>query len=164
MLEADPGGEAVFMVIVNDLSSVEQLRKRFLSTSINPVILIDVKGIIQAINPVCCKTFQYQENELVGQDLSTIMLQTHANSPDSFIQCIEQKVLCLRRDGTIFSLFLTLTEAKIGDDVYYTGVMRRLSMEKKSSLNSKGTIKREGPSSTFMPEDHTASNGSSLQG
>jgi PAS domain S-box-containing protein len=179
--EAVLGGKTVFTGIVRDLQTEEQHKERLLSiltSSVDPIAQIDAKGIIQTVNPACCKAFRYLEHELVGQNVSKLMPHPHAHLHDSYMQRyattgnkkiigIGRKVRGLRSDGTTFGLFLTVSEAKIGNDVFYTGIMRDLSAEEEERealetiltsavdaivvIDSNGIIERANPacSTTF---------------
>lgn len=173
--EALLGGKTVFTGIVRDLSMEDQQNERLrsiLTSSVDPIAQIDAKGMIQMVNPACCSVFKYQEKDLVGQNISILMPQPHAQMHDSYLQRyattgkkniigIGRKVRGLRSDGSTFSLFLTVSEAKIGNDVYYTGIMRDLSAEEEERealetiltsavdpivvIDSKGIIERVNP-------------------
>jgi PAS domain S-box-containing protein len=173
--EAVLGGKTVFTGIVRDLHVEEQQNERLLAiltSSVDPIAQIDSKGIIQMVNPACCLAFKYLEHELVGQNISKLMPQPHADQHDSYMQRyattgkrkiigIGRKVRGLRSDGSNFGLFLTVSEAKIGSDIFYTGIMRDLSAEEEERealdtiltsavdaivvIDSKGIIERANP-------------------
>jgi len=92
------------------------------------------------VNPACCKVFMYQESELVGQNVKILMPEEHSNMHDSYLMNYlttgVKKVLGIgrqlrgrRSDGSMFSIYLTLSEARIGKRVFFTGIMRDLSAE-----------------------------------
>lgn len=139
--EAKIGEETFFTAILRDLTVEEQERERMLSmitSAVDPIVQINSKGIIQAVNPACCRVFLYTEHQLLGQNVSIIMPNPHAHQHDEYIARYMKtgvkkllgkgrKLLGRRRDGSTFAMFLTLSEAKIGEEVFFTGILRDLN-------------------------------------
>jgi len=103
-------------------------------------VQINKEGIIQLVNPACCKVFKYLENELLGQNVKILMPEPHASLHDSYLKNytstgvkkvlgVGRKLRGRRSDGITFGLYLTLSEAKIGEEALFTGIMRDLSVE-----------------------------------
>jgi PAS domain S-box-containing protein len=141
--EAKIGEEVYFTGILRDQSAEEQQHERMLSmiqSAIDPIVQIDQEGIIQFINPACCKAFQYQQSELIGQNVKMLMPEPHATKHDVYLNNylstgvkkvlgVGRKLHGCRKDGSTFSIYLTLSEAKINHVVLFTGIMRDLSAE-----------------------------------
>jgi PAS domain S-box-containing protein len=76
---------------ITDLKHSEQSVTRanqyvnaILSSMIEALVVIDEKGVIKTINPATCRLLGYAENELIAQNISTIVDQkddTHRNLP-----------------------------------------------------------------------------------
>jgi PAS domain S-box-containing protein len=141
--EAKIHGVVLFTGIMRDLSMEEAEHERMLAiltSAVDPIVQIDHQGVIQFINPACCKTFQYAEQDLLGQNVSLLMPQPHAKLHDSYLKNyatsgtkkvigIGRKLRGRRKDGTTFSLYLTVSEAKIDNKLFFTGILRDLSNE-----------------------------------
>mmetsp|Transcript_31713 Transcript_31713/g.94898 ORF Transcript_31713/g.94898 Transcript_31713/m.94898 type:complete len:603 (-) Transcript_31713:178-1986(-) len=134
--EATIGDQVFFTGIMRDLSAEEQERERMMAmvdSSIDPIVQINSNGIIELVNPACCKIFQYVAEELIGQNVSILMPHDHG---EAFFSSglgktigTGQKLSARRRDGSFFSVFLTLSESKVGTKTYFTGIMRDMSAE-----------------------------------
>jgi two-component system sensor kinase FixL len=75
--------------IMRDLSAEEEEKERMLSilsSAVDPIVQIDEVGVIQVVNPACCKAFQYAEKDLVGQNVSILMPNPHATMHDSYLR------------------------------------------------------------------------------
>jgi PAS domain S-box-containing protein len=138
--EAKIGEDVFFTAILRDLTVEEQERERMLSmitSAVDPIVQINSQGIIQTVNPACCRVFLYTERQLLGKNVSTIMPSPHAHRHDEYINRYMKtgvkkllgkgrKLLGRRRDGSMFAMFLSLSEAKVGDEVFFTGILRDL--------------------------------------
>jgi len=138
-----------------------------IASSIDPIVQIDVVGTILLANPACCEIFQYEESELLGMNISMLMPEPfasqHAKYMSSYMDTGKKKIMTakrrgrkllgLRKDGTTFPIFLSLSEAQIRVDdsncplftseklrvpgvkssgeytTIFTGIMRDLSAE-----------------------------------
>jgi len=141
--EAKIEGKTVFTGIIHDTSEADQERDRLLAiltSAVDPIAQIDKKGIIRMVNPACCKVFKYQESELLGQNVNILMPEPYKKLHDSYLENyvrtgvkkvmgIGRKVRGQRSDGSTFSLFLTLSEARVNNEILFTGIMRDLSVE-----------------------------------
>jgi two-component system sensor kinase FixL len=128
---------------MSDLLKEEEEHERILAlliSSIDPIVQIDENGVIQFINPACCKAFQYDAIELINQNIKLLMPEPHSKLHDSYIKNyfttgvkkvigIGRKLRGRRKDGSTFGIYLTLSEAIINDVVLFTGILRDLSAE-----------------------------------
>ena len=55
-------------------------------SSVDPIVLIDCEGTIRSANPACCECFQYDQSELIGENISLLMPQPHASNHTSYIK------------------------------------------------------------------------------
>ncbi|MBB3220622.1 diguanylate cyclase domain-containing protein [Pseudoduganella umbonata] len=111
------------------------------------IITIDGRGRIREANPAASSIFGYEGNELVGQDVATLippesraahesgLARAAAGGPPRLIGTPNVKVEGLRKDGTRFALELTITAASVGSERQFVGIMRditeRLALEQK---------------------------------
>jgi PAS domain S-box-containing protein len=140
-------GKSVFTWILRDLSAEQQEHERMMAivaSAVDPIVEINQDGIINLVNAACCSTFQYKEKELLGQNVSILMPEPHSYLHDSYLKNylttgvkkvigIGRKLRGSRRDGSTFSIYLTLSKAIINGAVVLTGIIRNLSAEEKQS-------------------------------
>ena len=115
-----------------------------LSTIVDAVVTIDETGTIRFVNPATTKIFGYAPEELIGNNVSMLMPDPYAHSHDehlhnymrtrqSPIMGIGREVVAKKKDGTIFPVFLGLSEgSRHGDRQLFTGVIRDITETKRA--------------------------------
>ncbi|AMR33984.1 PAS domain-containing sensor histidine kinase [Mucilaginibacter sp. PAMC 26640] len=114
-----------------------------IQNAIDGIITIDDKGIIELINPAACTLFDYEPDEVIGQNVRMLMPDPDKDQLDNFIFRYQdtgqsntkrtgQEVLGLRKDGTIFPFRLGLSEVQFSGRQIYTGFIHDLTNEKEA--------------------------------
>jgi PAS domain S-box-containing protein len=121
-----------------------------IASSIDPIVQIDTLGTILLGNPACCTIFQYEEDELLGKNIAILMPEPYATEHAKYMNFYMdtgkkkimakkrrgRKLLGLRKDGTTFPMFLSLSEAQVRVDgensVLFTADKCRIPGEKES--------------------------------
>jgi PAS domain S-box-containing protein len=127
--EALAGSEARMQAIVN--------------TAVDAIVTIDERGIVQAFNPAAEQIFGYSAGEVIGQNVSMLMLSPHREKHDSYIarylQTGESRIIgigrevdALRKDGTTFPVELALSEVPTGNGRLFTGILRDITERKEA--------------------------------
>ncbi|WP_017931807.1 two-component system sensor histidine kinase NtrB [Robiginitomaculum antarcticum] len=109
-----------------------------LNTIVDGVIVIDADGIIERYNPACVTIFGYAANEVIGQKINHLMPQPYKDRHDGYIKNyaasgeakiigIGREVKGLRRDGTIFPMYLSVGELPGQSGRAYIGIIRDLT-------------------------------------
>ncbi|WP_083992120.1 hybrid sensor histidine kinase/response regulator [Bradyrhizobium embrapense] len=86
----------------------------------NPIILIDARGIIEAVNPAMLAVFGYQSGELLGKNVALLMPEADAMAHDGYLRRyaetgqgniigIGREVTARRKNGTVFPAELAIT-------------------------------------------------------
>lgn len=99
------------------------------------IVVSDAGGLIHQCNAATESIFGYPWGELMGQKLDMLMGPDDVNRHDDYMQAYQQtgqkkiinqpRVLQGRRkDGTLFSLRLTVSEMRVDDEVHFVGVMQ----------------------------------------
>ena len=112
-----------------------------IETAVEGIISINKDGIIQSCNPAAEKIFMYSAKEVVGQNVKILMpapyQQEHDGYIASYLSSGEAKIIGggrevkgLRKDGSIFPMWLAVAEFQEGKQKYFTGFVRDLSAEK----------------------------------
>ena len=92
-------------------------------TAVDGVILIDAQGKVLMFNPACEKLFQYQADEVIGQNVKTLMPGHYRDGHDGYLEnfhrTAERKIIGIgrevigqRKDGSTFPMHLSVGEAK----------------------------------------------------
>lgn len=114
-----------------------------INTAIDGIIIINEKGIIELINPAALDMFGYTEEELSGENVSTLMSNPHHDKHDGYINRyletgqkriigIGREVAGLRKDGTLFPCRLSVSEVKLKSRVIFAGFIHDLTEEKEA--------------------------------
>jgi two-component system sensor kinase FixL len=120
--------------ITGTLSSGEDVTER----QRHEETLRDEKGTVQSFNPAAARIFGYSSDEVIGQKLTILMPEPdgsqHGDYLGSYLQSGEKKIIGIgrevvgqRKDGTIFPMYLAVSEVHLRDEVKFTGIVRDLT-------------------------------------
>jgi two-component system sensor kinase FixL len=119
------------------------LLKAIIDNAIDGIITINGRGIIESINPSGCKLFLCTPEEVIGQNISTLMPPPDKEQHDEYINRyqrtgsphiigIGREVTGLRKDGSTFPFRLGVSEVPFADRKIYAGFIHDLSREKEA--------------------------------
>jgi len=125
----------------NDLS-YGQLQA-VIKTAVEGIISINQWGEIKSVNPAAERIFGYQSAELIDSNIKVLMPQPFRGKHDEYISSynasgeakiigIGREVVGLRKDGSQFPMWLSVTEFFEGGDRYFAGFISDLSKEKEN--------------------------------
>lgn len=108
---------------------------------VDAIITIDQQGSIQSANQSTFRMFGYTEEELVGQNVSILMPEPYQGNHQGYVERfiatgeatiigIGRELPALRKDGSLFPIYLAISEIPVGDELYFTGIIRDLSAQK----------------------------------
>jgi len=126
----------------DDQSQAEATMRAILKTTADGIVTIDAKGIIESFNPAAEKIFGYDADEVVGQNVTLLMPEpyhsTHDEHVEDYLKTDQAKIIGYgrevvgqRKNGTIFPLDLAVSEFFLGDDRYFTGIVRDVTERKR---------------------------------
>jgi PAS domain S-box-containing protein len=128
--------------IHRELQESEQRSKAILQTMMDGLLQIDQKGIILATNDAICKMFGYEEAELVGKNINILMPEPHQSAHDGYLLNRRNsetstvigrrlELPALHRNGTIFSIDVSVNELAEENRISYIGVLRDITETKR---------------------------------
>ncbi|MBF0290430.1 MAG: PAS domain S-box protein, partial [SAR324 cluster bacterium] len=123
------------------LEESEARLKSIVNTAASGIITIDQQGIIESVNPETELLFGYLASEMVGKNVSILVpspdRESHDQYLENYLKTGESQIIGAgreargqRKDGTIFSIFLAVSEINLGDKRFFTGIIHDLSKQK----------------------------------
>ena len=108
--------------------------------SVDAIVTIDDRGLIESANPAAEELFGYREEELLGVNVSVLMpdpyrsehdgyMDTYANTGVKHIIDRTREVEGLHKDGTVFPCRLGVSEVTFGDRTIFAGIIHDLTYE-----------------------------------
>ncbi|MCG7499520.1 PAS domain S-box protein [Vibrio sp. Of7-15] len=152
------GNCRLFTGIVRDISAERQAKKlleqseekgrAIINNAQDGIILITEHGLIESFNPAAERLFGYKESEVVGKNIKVLMpspfheehdtyLENYRNSGIKKIIGIGREVEGKRRDGSCFPIALSVDEITLGNQRFFTGIVRDITQIKASELKLK---------------------------
>lgn len=163
MLDAmpSPGKEDDSRPHVAELEEQTARLQAILDTSVVAIISIDEHGIIEMANRAAGEMFGWDEESMIGRNVSILVPPPHADRHDGYIQAYLQtgirrvlgharEVMGRRRDGTIFPIEITLSETRFGDHQHFTAVIRDITARKAATLELDAAIKRLSQANEYL--------------
>lgn len=142
-------GDGQLMIEARDVtervSTAEALRDReerlhgILNTVADAIVTIDERGKIISFNKAAETIFGYDDDEVIGNNISILIGTKHSGTHDKFMNDYKtgnpstvigvqgREESGLRKDGTEFPLELSVTELMHGKKRFFTGVMRDIT-------------------------------------
>lgn len=125
------------------LQASEARYRSIVMTSVDAMVVIDERGVVQSYNPAAERIFGYAEAEVVGRNIAILMPEPYRAEHNGYIEAyqrtgirkiigIGREVEGLRKDGTIFPLELAITEWTVDGQRFFTGIMRDITSRREA--------------------------------
>lgn len=131
-------------IVANEkiLSEREAKMRTIINTVAGAIITIDNKGVIENFNPGAEELFGYESSEVVGKNVKVLMPDPDRSKHDSYIQNYQntgnaqiigkgRETTAQRKNGTTFPIHLTVSETRIKDKLFFTGIIIDLTEQKR---------------------------------
>lgn len=120
--------------------SADQLRARLdilVAGIAGGIVVTDAAGRIQLFNPTCERLFGYAAAEVVGSELSTLLvdpppLADLLRLQDPRARSMPREFVGRRRDGSSFPISIGFGEGRLEDQSLYVGLVQDISMQKEA--------------------------------
>jgi len=117
--------------------------KSILDTVPDAMIVIDVRGIMQSFSAAAERQFGYRPDEVIGKNISMLMPSPYREQHDSYLERYlrtgERRIIGIgrvvvgeRKDGSTFSMELSVGEMKSNNKRFFTGFIRDLTERQKT--------------------------------
>lgn len=128
---------------LSEQENILQFRyESLLDTALDGIITINRHGTIQAINSSALKMFGYNKSELVGKNINKVVTSNIHDAHDNYLANVTdsnkrsavdsiREIEGKKKNGTLFPLDLALSQMKIENETFYTGILRDASERKR---------------------------------
>ncbi|GEO02692.1 hypothetical protein AAE02nite_03560 [Adhaeribacter aerolatus] len=141
----------IFTGIIHDITGLKKaedaLRESenkinaIIHAAVDGIITIDKRGIMEMVNPSAARLFGYEAGELLGKSVNMLMPEPDQSNHDGYMEHYHQtgqrriigigrEVTGMRKDGSIFPFFLSISEVKLADRTVYTGFVHDITQQK----------------------------------
>ena len=121
----------------------KMLAASVINTSVDAIVTIDDRSSITAFNPAAERLFGYAKQEAIGQNVRLLMPSPEREQHDAHIERylrtgkkkvigIGREVMGQRKDGTTLPLYLSVSEARVGNRPIFTGIVHDLTERKRT--------------------------------
>lgn len=128
-----------------------------INTTVDGIIVIDSRGLIEQFNPAAERLFGYQEAEVLGRNVSLLMPSPYRQQHDAYIEHylssgaaqvigVGRQVHGQRKDGTVFPMHLSVGEMHIAGERKFTGIVHDLTsrVELEARLRERSALAQLG--------------------
>lgn len=123
-----------------------------INAAVDGIIIISEDGIIQSSNPACERLFGYSTSELRGRNVNILMPAPYKSEHDgylhNYITTGKQKIIGIgrevvgrRKDGSTFPMYLSVSEAQLGNSRIFTGIIHDISAQKETEQELQKAIR-----------------------
>lgn len=111
-------------------------------TVVDGLITIDARGVVQRWSPSAARMFGYEAAEIVGRNVSNLMPEPDRSAHDGYLRHFlgtgEAKIIGIgrettgrRKNGETFPLELSISQVRLGAEVFFTGIVRDVTERKR---------------------------------
>jgi PAS domain S-box-containing protein len=132
--------------------------KAILDTTVDGIVTINEQAIIQTFNKTAERIFGYSAREVIGKNVKILQPSPYREHHDEFVANylrtrirkvigIGREVEGQRKDGSVFPLYLAISEAWVGTERFFTGIVRDLTEQRAATeeIRSLARFPEESP-------------------
>ncbi|MGC8644380.1 MAG: PAS domain-containing sensor histidine kinase, partial [Isosphaeraceae bacterium] len=149
--QSDRQGFVISMWDIADHRRQDEALRSVLDHVLDGIVTIDGRGCIQSFNPAAENIFDYQADEVLGQNVKMLMPEPYHGEHDGYLANyldtgrakiigIGREVVGRRRDGSTFPMDLAVSEFQLHGRRYFTGIVRDITERKRLEQELKRRI------------------------
>ena len=126
---------------------VTEAKMRAVVNSVQDVIIaIDEHGTMTDVNSAVVKVFGYKVEELAGKNVKMLMGDDHRHTHDGYLDAYiktgeehiigkRRELFAVRKDGSHFPIELSVNDARVDDEILFTGIIRDITHRRENEKN-----------------------------
>ena len=131
----------------------EERMRSVIDHVVDGIITIDAQGTVTTFNPAAERIFGYAAAEIINQNIKMLMPEPYHSGHDGYIANylrtgkakiigIGREVLGRRKDGATFPMELAISEFRLGEQRYFTGIVRDITQRKQAEAELRDAEER----------------------
>lgn len=136
-----------------EIEKSEKRIRAILDTAVDAIVTINEKVIVQSFNPAAERLFGYSASEVIGHNVKMLVPEPYHSKHDSFVANylrtgirkiidLGREVNAQRKDGTVFPIYLSVGEVRLGEYRLFTGIIHDITELKKAEKTLKEANER----------------------
>ena len=128
-----------------------QRLQSIVDTAADAIITIDEEARVLTFNLAAEKIFGYKPEEIIGKNIKLLMPKKYSQKHDHFLQQFQQtrkgkiigqgrELVGLHKNGQVFPIHLGVSEVKNDKSIFYTGIIRDISAQKKAEAEKNQSL------------------------
>ncbi|HTP38677.1 MAG TPA: ATP-binding protein [Steroidobacteraceae bacterium] len=138
---------------MNDSRRHSSELQALLDATVDAVILIDGRGLIEVCNHSAERLFGYRDTEMLGRNVSMLMTSADRDHHDGYLQRyretgvakiigIGREVVARRKDGTVFPAFLSVGRIDRANPPRFVGFLQDLTLREQALVSAREARER----------------------
>ena len=134
--------------------TTEALYQTIVNTAIDAIITISNDGVIETVNNATLDIFGYEREEIIGKNVSILMNPPESLNHQEYIKNYlathqsktigtGREVVGKHKDGSKISLHIAVSEVKLGEHLFFTGILRDIRDIKSTERKLEESRKQE---------------------
>jgi len=128
-------------LLKQSLKESEDKTESILNNLVDGIITIDASEIILSVNPAVEKMFKYSSKELIGKNVKILMTESDKSLHKKYVKNysrtqkakiigIGREVFGRKKDGTIFPIYLGVSEVDLSDQKIFIGIIHDITIQR----------------------------------
>jgi len=151
--------EAELQGRIQEAAEAEERVRSVVNHVVDGIVTIDDRGTVTTFNPAAEKIFGYAAKEVIGHNIKMLMPEPYHSQHDGYLANylrtgqakiigIGRAVVGRHKDGSTFPMDLAISTFRMGQDRYFTGIVRDITERKRTeeALRSIAQFPDENPS------------------
>jgi len=112
-------------------------------TAVDGILTMDQRGTVEMVNPAAAALFGWEEHEIVGNSVRKLLPEIAREGPDGLPAASAaagdgrmlggtREGTGIRKDGTVFPVELSMSDARAGGRILYTAIVRDITQRKRA--------------------------------